>query len=171
MNNASFARTAAALVAGAALFLAVSRDADAQSVFNVSTTITASCNVTDAGPTDLTPTYSPLTDSGTGSATALNTFCTGTAPTATFTDAYDSFYYVFAMTGGGGGNFLYYQISNNTACTGVGGDDPINEGSAIALPSGTSSFNICAAVITGGMNAGNTVAGTYGDTVTYSIAP
>jgi hypothetical protein len=85
LNNASFARTAAALVAGAALFPAVSRDASAQSVFNVSTTITASCEVTDAGPTekldDASPAnlplnYKPTTDSGVGMETAQDTFRT-----------------------------------------------------------------------------------------------
>jgi spore coat protein U-like protein len=69
-----------------------------------------------------------------------------------------------------GGNYLYFQISNNTSCSGGVGDNPISENTAIPLTTGVASFNICAAVITGGQNTG-AVAGSYSDTVTYTIAP
>jgi hypothetical protein len=167
----NFARAGTALAAAALLFATATAGAGATDTFNVSTTIDAACSVTDAGPSDLTPTYAPSTDTGTGSATTLNTFCSGTTPSVTFTDAFDSFFYIFAMTSGGGTNFLYYQISNNTSCTGVGSDNPINENSAISLAPGNNTFNICAAVIAGNGTNTSAVAGVYTDTVTYSIAP
>jgi hypothetical protein len=55
------------LVAGAALSLAVSGAADAiTTTLNVSTTITRSCVVSDAGPPDLAPAYSTTIDADTG---------------------------------------------------------------------------------------------------------
>lgn len=160
-----------ALVAGAALFAAASTGAYAvPTTFNVSTTINASCSVTDSGPANLTPSYVPSTDTSTGAATTLNTFCNGANPNVTFTDALNSSDTLFAMTTVGG-SFLYYQISNTATCTGVAGDNPVYEDTAIALTSGVSSFNICAAVITGGNLNTGAQAGTYSDTVTYTIAP
>ncbi len=97
--------------------------------------------------------------------TVLNTLCNGD-PTVTFTDSYGSGTNVFAMHDGN--SVLYYQISNGPSCSGVPGDDPIQENSPITIPSGANALNICAAVITGGMNL-NVPAGTYTDTVTYSI--
>jgi hypothetical protein len=168
MNFTKLTRTGTALAAGAALFAAVSTGAYATGTFNVSTTITAACSVTDTGPADLTPTYTPSTDTGTGSATVLNTFCSGTTPTVTFTDASSSGTNEFVMTSGA--SSLYYQISNGAACTGVVGDAPIQEGGAQPLVNGPSGYNICAAVITGGVNT-TAAAGSYTDVVTYTIAP
>ncbi len=163
-------RTCTALVAGAALVAAVSAGADAiPDTFNVSTTISASCSITDSGPSDLTPTYSPTSDSGTGSETSLNTNCTGGTPSVTFTDAGASGTTEFVMTSGN--SDLYYQISNTPTCSGVAGDGPITEASPVSLTPGNSSFDICAAVIAGGgLNVG-AAAGSYTDTVTYTIAP
>jgi hypothetical protein len=168
MDFTKLTRTGTALAAGAALFVAVSTGAYATGTFNVSTTITASCSVTDAGPSDLTPTYVPSTDSGTGSATVLNTFCSGTTPTVTFTDSGNSGTNEFVMTSGT--SLLFYQISNGPTCSGVAGDGPINEGVAQPLPGGVTAYNICAAVITGGLNTA-AAAGSYTDVVTYTIAP
>ncbi len=170
MNLSTITRNGTALVAGAALFAAVSAGAYAiPDTFNVSTTISASCNITDSGPADLTPTYSPASDSGTGSETELDTFCNGTSPYVTFTDAYGDFDgNEFAMSNGG--NNLFYQISNTASCSGVAGDNPIGEGDPVSLAAGLNTLDICAAVITGGLNT-SVPAGTYNDTVTYSITP
>jgi hypothetical protein len=169
MNVHNLTRSGTAFVAGVALFAAVSAGADAiPDTFNVSTTISASCSVTDSGPADLTPTYSPTSDSGAGSETVLSTLCNGTSPSVTFSDSYDSNNNLFVMYDGS--SVLYYQISNTTSCSGVSGDNPIYESFPITLPSGVNSFDICAAVITGGVNV-NAPAGTYNDTVTYSITP
>lgn len=170
MNITNFARAGTALAGGAFFFVALSAGARAvPSSFTVSTTITASCSMTNAGPGNLAPTYSMPTDSGDGSQTALSTFCTGTAPSVTFSDAYGSGSNVFAMTDADGAS-LYYQLSNNTTCNGTGADNPITESTPISLGSGANSLMICAAVLTGGQNAGAR-AGTYSDTVTYSMSP
>jgi len=170
MNFGNLTRTGTALVAGAALFAAVSGGAyAAPATFNVSTTITAACTISDVGfPQDLTPTYTPSSDSGTGSATALTTNCSGEAPTVAFTDANNSGSTAFQMTSGA--NQLFFQISNEPACAGGPGDNPIIEGAAQPLTPGVSSYDICAAVITGGLNTG-VPAGSYADVVTYTIAP
>jgi hypothetical protein len=169
VNHNHLARTCTALIAGAALFTGVVTAAGATNTFNVSTTITNSCTVTDKGPTDLTPTYTPVSDSGTGAETSLNTFCNGEGPTVAFTDA--------AATGSGtfimydGASQLDYQISNNAACNGTSGDFPILEGAPQNLTPGNSSYDICAAVIAGvGLNTA-VPAGSYTDTVTYTISP
>jgi hypothetical protein len=171
LNISHLARTGTALVAGAALFAAVSAGAFAipSNTFTVSTTITASCTVTDDGPANLTPTYAPTTDSGVGSATTLNTFCTGTDPNVTFTDAFASDTNEFEMTNGGAN--LFFQISNNTTCNGTAGDTPISEDTALPLGGGTSTYNICAAVIAGSGTNVAAPAGNYSDTVTYTLAP
>jgi hypothetical protein len=171
MNLTSLTRTATALVAGAALFATLSAGADAiPDTFNVSTTISASCSLTngDGGPADLTPTYTPSTDSGTGSETVLDTTCTGSSPTVTFTDASNSGSTEFVMLSAS--NDLYYQISNTPSCTGVVGDNPITEGAPQSLTTGTSVYEICAAVIAQGVNT-TAPGGSYTDTVTYSISP
>lgn len=169
MNVRSFTRTGTALVAGAALCLAVSGAADAvTTTFIVSTTITRSCVVSDAGPPDLAPAYSPTIDAGTGDHTVLNTTCNGTTPTVTFTDAYNSGGTVFQMTSGT--SALYYQISNGASCSGVASDSPVQEGVPQVMAPGIASFDICASVIAGGMNT-NAPAGTYTDTVTYTLTP
>jgi len=171
VNFSNITRTGTALVAGAALFAAVSAGADAvPTTFNVNTTVSASCSLTlgDGGPADLTPTYTPATDSGTGSETVLDTTCTGSTPTVAFTDAAATGSTSFEMTSGP--NVLYYQISSNPSCSGGPGDDPISEGAAQSLTTGNSVYEICAAVITGGPNTG-AVGGSYNDTVTYTITP
>jgi hypothetical protein len=171
LKRSGFTRTITAAAAGAAFFAAVSEDTFA-GTFNVSTTITASCSITNAGPANLAPTYTATTDTGTGSATTLNTFCTGTTPTVVLTDAAagGSGGNVFVMTNGGGAN-LYYQISTNPTCNGTSADDAIDEGGTITLTGGTGLLNICAAVIAGvGVNV-TAIAGTYQDTVTYTITP
>jgi hypothetical protein len=168
VNVSNRTRTATALVAGAALFAAVSAGADAiPDTFNVSTTISASCSVTDSGPADLTPTYTPSTDSGVGASTTLNTNCNGTSPTVTFTDA-DGGGPAFFMFGTGG--VLIFQLSNNTSCNGSPADNPLVEAEAYSLGTGISSYNICAAITTGGDNV-LAAAGTYTDTITYTISP
>lgn len=170
MNVSNFARAGTAIIGGVFFFVALSAGANAvPSSFNVTTTIAASCSMTAAAPGNLTPTYSMPTDSGDGAKTALNTFCVGTAPSVTFTDAYNSGSNVFAMTDAGGAN-LYYQLSNNATCDGTGADNPINENAPVSLGSGANSLNICAAVLTDGSNDG-APAGTYSDTVTYSMTP
>jgi hypothetical protein len=162
-------RTGGALVASALFVGAVSTGAAAvPDTFNVSTTVASSCVVTDAGPANLTPTYSPTSDSGTGSETVLNTFCNGTSPGLLLYDAWDSGGSQFAMSDGT--TYLFYQISNTATCSGVAGDNPLPDDLPIALPSGTNSFDLCAAVTTGGSNV-TAPAGAYTDTVTYSIAP
>jgi len=169
MNFNTLTRTGTALAAGAALFAAVSTGAyAAPTTFNVSTTITASCVVTDDGPTNLTPTYDPTTDTGTGNATSLNTACTGVTPSVVFTDSDGSNTNYFQMSSGSSN--LWYQISNNPGCNGGPGDNPILENDAITLGTGTASYDICAAVITGGVNTA-VPAGSYTDTVTYTITP
>ncbi len=171
MEFRTFTRTVTALVAGATFFAIASVCADASDTFNVSTTITAACSLTDGdgGPADLTPSYTQSTDSGTGVETALDTTCTGSAPTVTFTDALNSGTNVFAMTSGT--SLLYYQLSSNPTCDGTSSDLPIAEGVGQNLGQGAGSYEICAAVIAGvGMNV-NAAAGSYSDTVTYSISP
>jgi hypothetical protein len=170
MNVSDVTRAGSALIAGAALFAAVSAGAYAvPDTFNVSTTISASCSVTDSGPANLTPAYTPASDSGTGAETNLNTFCTGSVPTVTFTDGLDSGDNFFAMSDGG--VLLYYQLSSNPTCNGTSADLPISEGAPQNLLQGNGSYEICAAVIAGsGLNVG-IPAGTYSDTVTYTIAP
>jgi hypothetical protein len=170
MKFANLARTATSLVAGASLFAAVSAGANAGgNTFNVSTTIASSCSVTDSGPADLTPTYDPTTDSGTGSETVLNTDCNGTTPSVTFTDPEDLGTNDFVMASGP--NILYFQISTGASCTGIPGDNPIYEHNPVSLQPGPYALDICAAVITGGGVNTSAVAGSYSDTVTYSIAP
>jgi hypothetical protein len=171
MKFSNLTRTGTALVAGAALFAAFPAGADAtpSNTFNVSTTISASCVVTDSGPADLTPTYIPSTNSGVGSATSLDTNCSGSSPTVTFTDAANTGTSEFVMTSGS--NNLFYQISDNSSCNGAAGDNPIQEGVAQSLLSGTQSYEICAAVITGGAVNVAVAAGSYTDTVTYTFAP
>lgn len=165
MNFRSLTRTGTALVAGAALFVTVSTAAGAvPSSFNVSTTITASCTVTDAGPTNLAPTYTPSTDSGVGDSTVLDTACNGSTPTVTFTDASGATT-EFVMTSGA--NRLGYYLSNNNDCTGGSGDNPITVGAPQNL---VPAYAIAACVIIGGTNVG-APAGTYTDTVTYTISP
>jgi hypothetical protein len=167
----TFTRTVTALVAGAAFFAVASLCADATDTFNVSTTITASCSLTggDGGPADLTPSYTQSTDSGTGVETALDTTCTGDTPSVFFTDAYSSGTTVFEMTSGS--SQLFYQLSSDPTCDGTPGDIPITEGAPQNLLQGGGSYEICAAVIAGsGMNV-NAAAGSYSDTVTYSISP
>jgi spore coat protein U-like protein len=171
VNISKLARTATALVAGAALFAAVSAGAFAvpPNTFTVSTTITASCSVTDAGPANLTPTYTPTTDTGVGSATTLDTFCTGTTPTVVLSDAAGSGGPEFVMTDGGAN--LYYHLANGTSCNGTNTDNVIDEGTAINLTGGEGVLNICAAVIAGGGLNVDAAAGSYLDTVTYTITP
>jgi len=65
---------------------------------------------------------------------------------------------------------LYYQISDTPTCSGVPGDNPISDDVPVALPNGANSFDVCAAVTTGGLNV-TAPAGSYTDTVIYSIAP
>ncbi len=166
MNLLRTVRTGAFLSAGAVLFADAGTGAGA-TTFNVTTRVDASCSVTDAGPANLTPTYAPLSDAGTGSATSLNTTCTGSSPTVTFSDSAASGTSVFTMSDGSS-HSLTFQISNKSSCDGSAGDDPITEGVAQSLAS--SSYDICAAVITGGSNSG-AAAGTYSDTVTYAISP
>jgi spore coat protein U-like protein len=169
VNVSNRTRTATALVAGAALFAAVSAGAYAiPDTFNVSTTISASCSVTDSGPADLYPSYTPSTDTSVGAETVLNTSCSGSSPTVTFTDPTESFDNEFFMTSGS--QILFFQISNTSSCSGVAGDNPLLEGVPYALSSGVGAFDICAAVISGGLNTG-VPAGVYTDTVTYSISP
>jgi hypothetical protein len=169
MNFTKLTRTGTALAAGAALFAAVSTGAYATGTFNVSTTITSSCSVTDSGPANLTPTYDPSTDSGTGSATTLNTACNGATPSVTFTDSNGSYTTFFQMSDGSSN--LWYQISNNATCTGGPGDNPIQENNPVLLGTGTASYNICAAVIAGNGTNTSVAAGSYSDTVTYTITP
>jgi len=167
MNFPTLSRSGTALLASAAFFASVSSGAGATNTFNVSTTIEDSCSVTNAGPSDLVVTYVPTTDTSTGAATSLDTFCNGTSPTVSFSDGtYGTTN--FAMTGPGG--YLYYYLSQSTTCTGVVADNPIVQGFTQPLGAGTTSFDICAAVITGGVNTG-APAGAYSDTVTYSISP
>ncbi len=167
--NSNFIRTGTAVIAGATLVAAISGGARA-GTFNVSTTITPSCTITDAGPGNLTPEYAPTTDTGTGASTTLDTFCTGPNPTVVFTDAYASNDTQFAMSNGAGA-YLFYQISPNVNCNGTPGDVPINENTVQDLIGGTQSFPICAAVIAGGgLNVG-APAGAYQDTVTYTLTP
>jgi spore coat protein U-like protein len=160
-------RTGTALVAGAALFASVSAGAfagPAPTTFTVTTTIAASCTVSEDGaPGDLTPTYNPTSDTSTGSETTLTTFCNGTTPTVTFTDATGNFESFYTMLDGNN-DHLNYQLSNTATCTGVVGDNNLPEGDALPL---TSPYEICAAVIPGQTTA---PAGTYVDTVTYNIA-
>lgn len=168
MNTRKLTRTLTGLIAGTALFAAGSRGANAvPSTFNVSTTITAACTVTDAGPANLTPTYTSSTDSGTGSETVLNTFCNGTNPTVTFTDAEANTGNYYAMNDGNG-NLLVYQISNTPTCSGVVGDVNLEEGEPYAIT--TAAFDICASVLVNGSNTG-LPAGNYTDVVTYTITP
>jgi len=162
------ARAGSAVLAGAALLAGAAASAGANT-FNVSTTISPACTLSDSGPTDLTPTYTPVRDLGTGTATALNTVCNGTNPTVTFSDSLGSGTNLFAMHDGA--STLYYQISIGTSCSGVVGDNPIQENTPIALPAGVNTFDICAAVITGDGTNVNVPAGSYSDTVTYSITP
>ncbi len=167
MNFPKFARNATALTVGATLFAAVSAGAYAvPTTFNVSTTVTASCTVTDAGPANLTPTYTQSTDSGTGDETVLNTFCSGTNPTVTFTDAGGNIDGDYEMNDGT--NILHYQISNTPTCTGIPGDNNLGEDDA--WPISSPAYDICAAVTVGGVNT-TVPAGSYTDTVTYTIAP
>jgi len=140
--------------------------ADAATTFNVTTTVDATCTVTDSGPANLTPTFAPLSDTGTGSATSLNTVCTGPTPTVIFSDAAASGTSIFTMNDGA--HLLTFQISNKTSCDGGAGDDPIVEGAPQSLV-GTS-YDICAAVIADGSNSG-AAAGSYSDTVTYAVSP
>jgi len=169
VNLRNLARAGTTVLAGAALLAGAGASAGAANTFVVSTTVTTACTVSGSGPTDLAPTFTQVLDSGTGTATALNTSCNGPSPTVTFSDSMGSGTNVFAMHNGA--SALYYQISIGTSCSGVAGDNPIQESAPIALPGGVSSFNICAAVIAGtGMNV-NAPAGTYTDTVTYSITP
>jgi len=168
LNTSKLIRAGTSVLAGAALFAAVSAGAyAAPTTFNVSTTITAACTITDAGPANLTPTYTPSTDSGTGSETVLNTFCSGTNPTVSFTDAYGNIDGDYAMNDGNGHN-LQYQLSNTATCSGIPADNNMGEGDG--QPINTAAFDICAAVLTGGANV-NVPAGTYNDTVTYNITP
>jgi len=165
----NLARTCATLIAGTALFGGVAAAAGATSTFNVSTVITNACTVTDSGPANLVPTYTPTSDSGTGAETSLNTFCNGNAPTVAFTDAAGSGSNAFVMYDGGAP--LYYQISSNPTCNGTSGDIPIQEGAPQNLSQGAQSYEICAAVIAGaGINT-TVPAGSYSDTVTYTISP
>jgi len=159
-------RAGVVLSAGAVLVAGVGAGSGAATTFNVTTTVDASCTLTDAGPANLNPTYAPLADTGIGSATSLNTTCTGPSPTVTFSDASATGTSVFTMTDGGT-HSLTFQISNKTSCDGGPGDDPIVEGAAQSL---TPSYAICAAVITGGSNTGAAV-GVYSDTVTYAVSP
>jgi len=167
VNIAHLTRTGTAFAACAALFATVSAGASANgTTFNVSTTITNSCVLSGkGGPSDLAPAYVPSTDVSAGDESVLNTTCNGNAPTVTFTDANASGTTQFAMTSGA--NTLYYQISNTATCTGVAGDNPVTENVAQPL---TASYDICAAVITGGLNT-TVPAGSYTDTVTYTITP
>jgi hypothetical protein len=168
VNLTHLTRTGTALIAGAALFAGVATAAGATptNTFNVSTTITASCTVTDSGPANLTPTYTPSTDSGTGSETVLNTFCSGSSPTVAFTDAYNNVDGDYAMNDGNG-HILQYQLSNTPTCSGIPGDGNMGDTDPEPL---TAAFDICAGVIVGGVNV-TAPAGSYTDTVTYSITP
>jgi len=157
------------LSCGALLFSGARTGAGATTTFNVTTTVDATCIVTDSGPANLTPTYSPLSNAGSGSATTLNTDCTGSAPTVTFSDAAASGTSVFTMSGSGSRS-LFFQISNKSTCDGSAGDEPIVEGAAQALSGGSGTYEICAAVITDGSNNA-APAGAYSDTVTYAVSP
>jgi spore coat protein U-like protein len=170
MNFSNLTRTGTALVAGAALFAAVSAIADASpATFNVTTTISASCNVNFGGPTDLAPTYSPASDTSVGDATGLSTTCTGTTPSVVFTDQASSGTTQFVMLHNGTDQ-LNYQISLGTSCSGISQDSPITEGASINLVSGVNqTLDICAAVIVG--QTTGIASGLYGDTVTYTITP
>jgi spore coat protein U-like protein len=170
MYHRNLTRTVTALVAAAGLFAVVSAGADAiPDTFNVSTTISASCSITDSGPANLFPQYVPSTDTSTGAATALNTYCNGSSPTVNFSDG--SYGTTQFLMNNGGSSYLYYQISQNSSCNGSAFDNPIPQGFQQTLGVGVASFDICAAVITGGgLNTG-APAGTYTDTITYSISP
>ncbi len=167
MNPLPIVRTGALLSAGSLLFTGFGA-AGATTTFNVTTTVDATCAVTDSGPANLTPTYAPISNTGVGSATSLDTDCTGSAPTVTFSDAAASGTSIFTMLDGL--HALTFQISNKSSCDGGAGDNPITEGAPQTLASGTGSYAICAAVITDGSNSA-AVAGTYGDTVTYAVSP
>lgn len=167
MNPLPIIRTGAFWIAGSVLFAGFGSEAGA-TTFNVTTTVDASCTVTDAGPANLTPTFAPLSNTGVGAATSLDTECTGPAPTVTFSDAAASGTSVFTMLDGS--HALTFQISNKSSCDGGAGDDPITEGAAQNLASAISTYAICAAVITDGSNSA-AVAGTYSDTVTYAVSP
>ncbi len=169
MNFTNLTRTGTALVAGAALFAAFSASANATPTFNVSTTISASCSVTDSGPADLFPTYDETSNTGTGQETVLNTFCSGSSPTVTFTDGYGNIDGDYRMTDGNG-HYLYYQLSNASACTGVVGDGNMGEDDTQSL-AGVPAFDICAAVETFNGNNLTAPAGSYSDTVSYIITP
>jgi len=70
-----------------------------------------------------------------------------------------------------GSALLYFQIASNPTCDGTPSDLPIQEGAAQIGLNGYESFEICAAVIAGsGLNVA-APAGSYSDTVTYTIAP
>jgi len=168
VNLIRITRIWAAVLAGPALLASVVTAAGATSTFDVSTEIASACTVTDAGPADLTPAYTPSTDTSTGSETVLNTFCNGSNPTVTFTDAFDSNNNLFEMLSGA--NPLFFQISNGASCSGIPGDNPISESVAQNLVGGTSSYDICAAVITGAPNT-TAPAGSYTDVVSYNITP
>ena len=166
MNIRYLARTGSAVTAGALLLAALGAGAlAAPATFTVSTNITNSCVVSGGGPSDLTPTYDPITGSSVGAATTLVTSCSGPAPVVAFTDA-----------GGSGTSFqmtsfastLFYQISNSTSCSGIAADDPLTVGGQYNLTSGSGIYNICAAVTAGQTGI---PAGSYSDTVTYTITP
>ncbi len=166
--NSKLIRTGTALVAGAALFASVSAGAfagPAPNTFTVQTVIAASCTVSEGGaPGNLTPTYDPTSDTSTGAETTLTTFCNGTTPTVTFTSPNTTFESPNYVMVDPGNDHLNYQLSNTATCTGVVGDNNLPEGDPLPL---TSPYDICAAVIPGQTTA---PAGTYLDTVTYTIA-
>ncbi len=162
-------RTGALLSAGAVLFAGVGAGAGAATTFHMTVRVDDSCTFTDSGPSNLTPAYTSSSDTSTGSASSLNTNCTGSSPTVVFSDAAASGTSVFTMSDGHS-HSLTFQISNKPACTGGTGDDPITEGTAQPLASGSGTYDICAAVITGGSNR-SAAAGAYTDTVTYTVTP
>jgi spore coat protein U-like protein len=166
-----FLRRASAFAAGAAFVAATASSAGAVSggSFTVSTTITASCSVTNAGPSDLSPTYSPVTDTGTGAATSISTVCTGPNPQIAFTDLNGGSGTDFVMTNGSAK--LYYYLSSNATCDGTRADRPLSYGiAANGFANGSATFGVCAAVEANGTNTG-LPAGTYTDTVYYTISP
>ena len=88
---------------------------------NVTTNITASCVILSGGPSNLSPTYDPISNVSVGSATTLVTTCTGLSPSVAFSDPSGSGTTVFSMNNGR--TSLNYQISNTTSCSGILADD------------------------------------------------
>jgi hypothetical protein len=71
----------------------------------------------------------------------------------------------------GSSGVLDFYLSNNTSCIGTAADNPFTVGTAYNLSSGSSSYNICAAVEAQDGDNEGAAAGTYTDTVYYTITP